>query len=512
MKLSTKFQLISAFTLLSIAALIYLSVPYYKNLESVVPWKERPIEVQVQEVTPAKDVEQSQNVSGAEEKATDTTLEVATPTEAVESAAEPEQQTNDATGAEPEKQTSDSTGAEPEKQTNDSTEQSHQEELDQSFVEQTKARLAELQGKARDTVDPKGNKVVLLTATDGKGHNGEIENLLEMVTENREEYCAFHEYKYQFTDMSQFNQEGRVAVWNKIPAIQNAFDVNPDAEWVWWLDMDAIIMTPAQDLASLVLNPDALKEKIAYEADLKINEGKPSGVQVSRDIDISKIDFIISQDHAGINAGSMLFRRSDWTFSFLDMWVDQVYVERFNNEQDALSHILVKHEKIRQHVGIVPQRVINAYGVGGEEMGWRTGDIVVHFAGCWVEHKCSERWQDFWGRRTVLKVPANDSPADAPEGDAPEGDAPPAEAARTDDPQGDAPDGDTPLAEAARADDPQGEAPPADASPAESDDSNKDMKSEAADGATDGDGQEEKKEDTTEEKKENATEGGEQDQ
>ncbi|KAK9375473.1 galactosyl transferase GMA12/MNN10 family-domain-containing protein [Lipomyces chichibuensis] len=366
MKAAHKIQLIGVFALFSIAALIYLSVPYYKNLESVIPWNGRGSTVDVvQEVVPvAVDAEQSQSEGGDNESTTDPTVDVATPTDATEPTIESEQGKVDEA---------------PEQ----APEQAPEEPADQADAEDRKAKLTLIQGKAKDALEPKGNKVVLLTATDGKGHNNEIENLLDMVTENREDYCAFHDYKYQFTNISEFDQDGRIAVWNKIPAIQNAFDINPDAEWVWWLDMDVIIMTPSQDLASLVLNQDVMKERIAYDAPIKLSNGKPSGVTVSRDVDLSKIDMIIAQDHAGINAGSMLFRRSDWTFSFLDMWVDPVYVERFHNEQDALSHILIKHQKIREHVGFVPQRVINAYAVGGDEMGWRTGDILVHFAGCW---------------------------------------------------------------------------------------------------------------------------------
>ncbi|KAK9344525.1 galactosyl transferase GMA12/MNN10 family-domain-containing protein [Lipomyces starkeyi] len=386
MKVTHKVQLIGAFALFSIAALIYLSIPYYKNLESVIPWNGRGSEVDVQEVVPVTVVtDQPQNESGDKETTTDSTVDAATPSDAAEPAAE------SATESEQEKTESEQEKTESEQEkTEEATEEAPKEAVDQADGEDRKAKLTQIQGKAQDTLEPKGNKVVLLTATDGKGHNNEIENLLDMVTENREDYTAFHEYKYQFTNISEFNQDGRIAVWNKIPAIQNAFDINPDAEWVWWLDMDIIIMTPSQDLASLVLDRDIMKERITYDAPIKLSNGKASGLTVSRDVDLSKIDMIIAQDHAGINAGSMLFRRSDWTFSFLDMWVDPVYVDRFNNEQDALSHILIKHKKIREHVGFVPQRVINAYAVGGDEMGWHTGDILVHFAGCWyVPSFCS---------------------------------------------------------------------------------------------------------------------------
>ncbi|KAJ8101827.1 galactosyl transferase GMA12/MNN10 family-domain-containing protein [Lipomyces tetrasporus] len=266
--------------------------------------------------------------------------------------------------------------------------------------------LSKIRGKANDSLEPKGGKIVLLTATDGKGHNGAITNLLETVEENREEYCAYHDYKYQFINITKHVSPSRHPVWAKVPAIQEAFELNPTAEWVWWLDTDAIIMTPEIDLASLVLDPEVMKTKIACDRPIKLPNGKPSGLTVSCDVDVNMVDVIVGQDHNGVNAGSILFRRNEWTMAFLDMWADPMYVNRRfeRQEQDALNHIIVNHPKIREHIAIVPQRVINAYSVGGDEMGWRTGDLVVHFAGCWVNNECDKRWQDFWSRRQVIEV------------------------------------------------------------------------------------------------------------
>lgn len=51
-------------------------------------------------------------------------------------------------------------------------------------------------------------------------------------------------------------------------------------------------------------------------------------------------------------------------------------------------------------------RTANAYAIGGE-MGWQKGDLVVHFAGCWVDGVCQERWNQYWAQREVL--PADSS-------------------------------------------------------------------------------------------------------
>jgi hypothetical protein len=195
MKVTHKVQLIGAFALFSIAALIYLSIPYYKNLESVIPWNGRGSEVDVQEVVPVTVVtDQPQNESGDKGTTTDSTVDAATPSDAAEPAAESATESEqEKTESEQEKTESEQEKTESEQEkTEEATEEAPKEAVDQADGEDRKAKLTQIQGKAQDTVEPKGNKVVLLTATDGKGHNNEIENLLDMVTENREDYTAFH--------------------------------------------------------------------------------------------------------------------------------------------------------------------------------------------------------------------------------------------------------------------------------------------------------------------------------
>jgi hypothetical protein len=41
-----------------------------------------------------------------------------------------------------------------------------------------------------------------------------------------------------------------------------AFAKYPSTEWVWWLDVDAIIMTPHLDLYDYLLKPEALRTRL----------------------------------------------------------------------------------------------------------------------------------------------------------------------------------------------------------------------------------------------------------
>jgi hypothetical protein len=51
-------------------------------------------------------------------------------------------------------------------------------------------------------------------------------------------------------------------VWCKVPALVEAFQEYPSAEWFWWFDLDTIIMTPHLDLHEHLLDPAALQSRL----------------------------------------------------------------------------------------------------------------------------------------------------------------------------------------------------------------------------------------------------------
>jgi len=89
---------------------------------------------------------------------------------------------------------------------------------------------------------------------------------------------------------------------------------------------------------------------------------------------------------------------------FIDLWADPLVIEKTPSwplrEQDALVHFLIHHPVLRERAGFVKQRLINAYAVGPSE--WVEGELLVHFAGCWVDSKCAEYFTTFWDKRKTL--------------------------------------------------------------------------------------------------------------
>lgn len=253
--------------------------------------------------------------------------------------------------------------------------------------------------------DPKGppsNQIILLTAADGEGHNHDIENLLELAAGNRRAYCEHHGYIYSFINIGKYDLGDIAPVWKKLPAIVEAFNDHPDAQWLFWLDLDAIIMTPEQDLQSLILSRDGMRKHFHLGAELH-NGGE--GNFWPHEPDFENIDFIIAQDHNGINAGSFLLRRTQFTQMLLDMWADPFFMHAsfMQKEQDALIHLLKHHKTIREHTGIAKQRAINAFVEGPSWMMWEDGDLLVHLAGCWVQDLCASRWAEWWNKRGHLR-------------------------------------------------------------------------------------------------------------
>lgn len=56
-----------------------------------------------------------------------------------------------------------------------------------------------------DADGPKPSEIVLLAASDGKGHNGGIVGLLDMAKKNRQEYADLHGYKFEFINITKYD-------------------------------------------------------------------------------------------------------------------------------------------------------------------------------------------------------------------------------------------------------------------------------------------------------------------
>ncbi|ODQ70798.1 hypothetical protein LIPSTDRAFT_158498 [Lipomyces starkeyi NRRL Y-11557] len=210
-----RFKLLGVFALVSIFALIYLSAP--SKVDGIL-WVNGDITASIKEQVPVVSDPGAKSETDAggstteskTESSTDTNADATSDTETAKEAgtdkvtdsttdtsSDSVMDKNAETASTPKEeeehhQEQQSTESEPIQQTTQAETENAGDDESKAHAEERRKWLAEIQNKASDTLEPKGNKIVLLTASDGKGHNGEIENLLQMVNENREDYCAFH--------------------------------------------------------------------------------------------------------------------------------------------------------------------------------------------------------------------------------------------------------------------------------------------------------------------------------
>ncbi|KAL5612325.1 uncharacterized protein BROUX77_002481 [Berkeleyomyces rouxiae] len=258
---------------------------------------------------------------------------------------------------------------------------------------------------------PRPDQVVILTAADTGGHHGAIPKMHERVAANRQAYCDLHGYKYHFVDISKIDLPNANPVWKKIPAIVQAFIKYPDAQWVMMVDFDIIIMEPEQDLNSLILSREAMEKNLLLSTEVHGPARAPTGTYSSPTVEWKNIDYIIAQDHNGLNAGTFFVRRSIFSQLLMDVWADPFLIHGgfVNEEQDAMYHLFNHHPVVRKHIGLMKQRVANSFYEGDDDMRYHEGDLLVHFAGCWVQNKCLERFEDMWERRKIAPSTLSDA-------------------------------------------------------------------------------------------------------
>jgi hypothetical protein len=196
--------------------------------------------------------------------------------------------------------------------------------------------------------------------------------------------------------------------WTKIPAAAEAFYLHPTAQWIWLLDTDAILMNNSIDILSSILRLVAIAGNIMRSTPILDDQLAKNSTNISTPTSprIQDIDVLLTQDHQSLNTGSVFFRCSSFTRVLLEIMTDYPLLmgkDHINAEQDALKHLVLEHELVRQHVGFFSQRKLNAYVNCGPIMGYRDSDLLVHLAGCWTGGKCEDFWAGSGGRGRVWR-------------------------------------------------------------------------------------------------------------
>ncbi|CAN6381458.1 unnamed protein product [Urochloa humidicola] len=144
------------------------------------------------------------------------------------------------------------------------------------------------------------NRVVMVSGSQPepcKAPGGD--HLLLRFLKNKVDYCRLHGIELLYNDA--LLEPSMVAYWAKIPAVRAAMVAHPDAEWVWWVDADAVLTD--MDFSLLPL----LSTTGRYAGSNLVLYGWPKEVYENR-------------RWLGLNAGVFLLRNCQWSLDLLDEW------------------------------------------------------------------------------------------------------------------------------------------------------------------------------------------------
>ncbi|OEL19243.1 putative glycosyltransferase 6 [Dichanthelium oligosanthes] len=138
-------------------------------------------------------------------------------------------------------------------------------------------------------------RVVMVTGSQPepcKGPGGD--HALLRFLKNKLDYCRLHgvELLYNTAHL----EPSMVAYWAKIPAVRAAMLAHPEAEWVWWVDADAVFT----------------------DMDFSL----PLGLYASHDLVVYGWEGEVYEERSwvGLNAGVFLLRNCQWAMDLMDAW------------------------------------------------------------------------------------------------------------------------------------------------------------------------------------------------
>lgn len=233
-------------------------------------------------------------------------------------------------------------------------------------------------------------------------------------------YCQKNRYDLIVEDHDIVDAR-RAPAWSKIRALRKWV---PHYEWVIWVDMDVIITNHDRTFEAfikhrenIILQENEKKIKAEHEHWQRLKKAGGKAAQGIGDVFTPPESrplphIIIGNDWNGINSGITMWRNSTFTLGFIKrMWgVPRELAQPFW-DQGAMKYLLYRGIRGRDekaadfdfsHLDITDE--VNRYPIGllmwgknTEQINWKEGNWLVHFASCKYFKTCI-KWMNWFSR------------------------------------------------------------------------------------------------------------------
>lgn len=189
-----------------------------------------------------------------------------------------------------------------------------------------------------------------------------MEPSASLAADNKRNYALKHNYAFvarsgEFAQQ-QLREEKRRPVWGKIDVVQK---VLPKYDWLFWMDMDAVIMNPEQTVQTLL---DEFRNSF------------PEGPRAFE----KTIDLVVSKPAKDkmINAGVFFMRNTEWAQKFLNTLQESTYwYNKGPSYEQGAMWDLIQEPGYKEHVLLLENddHTFNTF-----PKLYVPGDFIVHFA------------------------------------------------------------------------------------------------------------------------------------
>ncbi|KAL0763924.1 hypothetical protein Bca101_080075 [Brassica carinata] len=184
------------------------------------------------------------------------------------------------------------------------------------------------------------NRIVMVTGSQPAPCKNPIgDHLLLRCFKNKVDYCRIHGHDIFYSNSLLHPKMN--SYWAKLPAVKAAMLAHPEAEWIWWVDSDAIF-------TDMEFTPPLHR----YRYHNLVVHGWPSIIYDR-------------QSWTAVNAGVFLIRNCQWSMELIDTWKgmgpvspdyakwgpiqrsifkDKLFPE--SDDQTALIYLLYKHKEV----------------------------------------------------------------------------------------------------------------------------------------------------------------------
>ncbi|XP_062155890.1 glycosyltransferase 6-like [Alnus glutinosa] len=142
------------------------------------------------------------------------------------------------------------------------------------------------------------NRILVITGSQASPCKNPIgDHLLLRLFKNKLDYCRIHGYDLFYNNA--YLHPKMNSYWAKLPVVRAAMIAHPEAEWIWWVDSDAVFTD-----MEFKLPLDR------YKAHNLVVHGWPNMVYEDKD----------NKSWTGLNAGVFLIRNCQWAMDLIDIW------------------------------------------------------------------------------------------------------------------------------------------------------------------------------------------------